>query len=99
MPNVNLHNIFFTKIGFRVLKGIYEGATYSTQIAYNNEISFYAVEKHVKRLEKMGLVSTEKKGRIRILRLTKKGRELVEAYLNVLKVLEKVERLTQLNPY
>ena len=61
-------------------------AKYGSQLAKEVDCTYSHAVKILQTLEEMGLVSFEKKGRIKVINLTKKGREVSESIENIRKL-------------
>jgi len=60
-----------------------------TNISKNTETVQYAlIVIYIKRLEKYGLVSTEKRGRIKLIKLTEKGKEIADLLIKINSIME-----------
>ena len=61
-------------------------AKYGSQLAKEVDCTYSHAVKILQTLEELGLVSFEKKGRIKIIKLTKKGRDVAENIENIRKI-------------
>jgi len=61
-------------------------AKYGSQLAKEVDCTYSHAVKILQTLEEMGLVSFEKKGRIKIINLTKKGRDVAEHIEGIRKI-------------
>ena len=61
-------------------------AKYGSQLAKEVDCTYSHAVKILQTLEEMGLVSFEKKGRIKVINLTKKGRDVAESIENIRKL-------------
>ncbi len=61
-------------------------AKYGSQLAKEVDCTYSHAVKILQTLEEMGLVSFEKKGRIKVINLTKKGRDVSESIENIRKL-------------
>ncbi len=66
-----------------------KGPVYSSILAKNADCTYSHVVKVLKEMEKNGLVIFNKKGRLKLLSLTNKGKELAEAFEKVRNLLNK----------
>ncbi|MDI3544525.1 MAG: hypothetical protein PWQ28_806 [Candidatus Woesearchaeota archaeon] len=65
-----------------------KGPMYSSVLAKQADCTYSHVVKVLKQMEKHGLVIFNKKGRLKLLSLTNKGKELAEAFSKVKKILD-----------
>ncbi|MCR4284429.1 MAG: winged helix DNA-binding protein [archaeon] len=61
-------------------------AKYGSQLAKEVDCTYSHAVKILQTLEEMGLVGFEKKGRIKIINLTKKGRDVADNIENIRKI-------------
>ncbi len=81
-------NFLFKKVPLEVLLSLSTGQKYVTQISKKVGSPYSHVFKTLRVLEKLDLVTFEKKGRIKVVSLTKKGEMLVEKIEEILKILK-----------
>ena len=63
-------------------------AKYGSQLAKEVDCTYSHAVKILQTLEDLGLVSFEKKGRIKIIKLTKKGNDVADNIENIRKLVE-----------
>jgi len=63
----------------KILKALREHPTHGYGIYVQTDLSLGSIYDHLGRLEENGFVKGEKKGRIKVYHLTKKGRTLLKA--------------------
>lgn len=63
-------------------------AKYGSILAKDVDCTYSHAVKILQTLEKMGLVAFEKQGRIKVIKLTKKGKEVADSIENIQKLVE-----------
>ncbi|MEM4268294.1 MAG: winged helix DNA-binding protein [Candidatus Woesearchaeota archaeon] len=81
MKNKNIFNVFFREKPAMMLTQLYntKGEVYASNLAKQVDCTYSHVVKILQQMEKSGLVSFNKTGRLKLLTLTKKGTEVAES--------------------
>ncbi len=82
-------NIFFYERGKQVLLSLEEGSKYISEVAREINATYAHTFNLVKKMEQLGIVVTEKKGRTKYVKLTPKGMKLAGTMRTFIEVLKK----------
>lgn len=92
MPKVKmLQGLFLRSKPVKMLMSLKDGPKYATIISKEVDCTYSHTVKVLSQFEKNGIVSFEKKGRIKTIELTEDGQELAQAVEEVLRKLSKVK--------
>ena len=85
----DVFNIFFRKKPALILTALQKSsrARYGSLLAKEVDCTYSHAVKILQSLEKFGLVAFEKQGRIKLIKLTKKGQEIAENIENIRKLI------------
>ncbi len=89
-PRKKLIKAFFREKPVEILLSLREGPKYPTTLSKETDCTYSHTIKLLESFRKFGLVDFEKKGRIKIVRLTREGEELANAFYSVLTKLYKL---------
>ena len=80
MENKEIFNVFFREKPAMLLVGLKnaKGSIYASSLAKSIDCTYSHVVKILKQMQKAGLINFEKKGRLKILTLTKIGQEVAD---------------------
>ena len=84
-----IFDVFFRKKPAMILVSLRKGGRnrYSSVLAKEVDCTYSHAVKILQSLERLGLVVFEKKGRIKLIKLTKKGQEIAENIENIKKLI------------
>jgi len=83
--------LFFRSKPVRLLTSLIEGPKYATILSKEVDLTYSHTVKLLDQFKKLGLVDFEKKGRIKIVKLTQIGEEIAKALDEVFKRLRKIK--------
>jgi len=80
MKNPKIFNVFFREKPTMMLVNLKNAKTnvYASSLAKSIDCTYSHVVKILQQMEKSGLINFDKKGRLKLLALTKKGNEIAE---------------------
>ena len=80
MKNKEIFNVFFREKPTMMLVGLLnaKGEIYASSLAKSIDCTYSHVVKILQEMEKSGLITFNKQGRLKLLSLTKKGTEMAE---------------------
>ena len=80
MNNKEIFNVFFREKPTMMLVGLKnsKSESYASALAKSIDCTYSHVVKILQEMEKAGLINVEKQGRLKLLKLTKKGNEIAE---------------------
>jgi len=85
----HIFNIFFREKPAMMLVGLKnsKGAMYASSLAKQVDCTYSHVVKILQEMEKSGLISFEKQGRLKLLTLTKKGSDIADNIASIRNIL------------
>ncbi|MBI3034379.1 Rrf2 family transcriptional regulator [Candidatus Woesearchaeota archaeon] len=89
MQNKEIFNVFFREKPAMMLIGLKnaKGEVYASSLAKSVDCTYSHVVKILQDMQKSGLINFEKKGRLKILTLTKAGNEVAEHINGIMNLL------------
>ena len=85
-----IHKIFLHPKPVKLLLSLRSGPKYATLLSKEIDCTYSHTTKLLENFQKLGLVEFEKRGRIKIIKLTKNGEELSEAVDALMAKLSKI---------
>lgn len=86
-----LPRVFLRPKPIRMLTSLRSGPKYATILSKEIDITYSHTVKLLDQFKTFGLVEFEKKGRIKVVKLTEEGQELAHAFENALMKLAKIK--------
>jgi DNA-binding MarR family transcriptional regulator len=83
--------MFFRIRPVEVLLGLRDGPKYATVISRENNCTYSHTVKLIKDFKKMGLVDFEKKGRIKLVKLTEDGQNIANSLYSLMNKLSRIK--------